>query len=74
MVDEHSNQETINREHWLKEEEHLVQRIQQAINPGGEQANTRLAEQGKRPVRELIQALIDQDSEFFELGMVWLLD
>ncbi len=70
MVDEGISQEAINREHWLKEEEHLAQRIQQAINPGGEQANARLAEQGKRPVRELIQALIDPDSEFFELGII----
>ena len=70
MPDEQSNQQKVNREHWLKEEEHLAQRVQQAINPGGEQANARLAEQGKKPVRELIQTLIDPDSEFFELGTI----
>jgi 3-methylcrotonyl-CoA carboxylase beta subunit len=67
------NQQTegkINREHWLQEEEHLAQRIQQAVNPGGERAIARLAKQGKKPVRELVQALIDPDTDFFELGVI----
>ncbi|MBW1980277.1 MAG: propionyl-CoA carboxylase [Deltaproteobacteria bacterium] len=59
-----------NREHWLKQEELLEERVQQAINPGGQQAIARLAKQGKQPVRELINALIDPGSEFFELSIV----
>ena len=70
MPDEKSNQQKVNREHWLKEEEHLAQRVLQAMNPGGEEAIARLAKQGKRPVRELIQALVDKGTDFFELGMI----
>ena len=68
MQEDQNKQQKANRDHWLKEEEHLAQRIQQAISPGGEQAIARLAKQGKRPVRELVQALIDPGTEFFELG------
>ncbi len=70
MQEDQHSQGKINREHWLKEEEHLTQRIQQALNPGGEQAIARLTKQGKKPVRELIQALIDPGTEFFELGVI----
>jgi 3-methylcrotonyl-CoA carboxylase beta subunit len=70
MQEDQTNQQKVNREHWLKEEEHLAQRVQQAMNPGGEQAIARLAKQGKRPVRELIQALIDKGTDFFELGII----
>ena len=70
MATDHTTQEKANKVHWLKEEEHLAQRVQQAMNPGGEQAIARLAKQGKRPVRELIQALIDEGTDFFELGII----
>ncbi len=70
MDEDQSKERKKNKDHWLKEEEHLAQRVQQAINPGGEQANARLAEQGKKPVRDLIQALIDPGTEFFELGVI----
>ncbi len=70
MPEDQSNHRQTNRAHWLREEEHLVQRVQQAINPGGEQAIARLARQGKKPVRELVQALIDPGAEFFELGAI----
>ncbi|UCG13790.1 MAG: propionyl-CoA carboxylase [Deltaproteobacteria bacterium] len=70
MAEDQTKQEEINRERWLQEELQLEERIHQAINPGGEKAVARLAQQGKRPVRELIQALIDPDTEFFELGVV----
>jgi 3-methylcrotonyl-CoA carboxylase beta subunit len=70
MPEEETKQRQTNRDHWLKEEAHLVQRVQQAVNPGGEQASGRLARQGKKPVRELIRALIDPGTEFFELGVI----
>jgi 3-methylcrotonyl-CoA carboxylase beta subunit len=70
MPDDQTNQQKANKEHWLREEEHLTQRVQQAMNPGGEQATARLAKQGKKPVRELIQALIDKGTDFFELGII----
>ncbi|MFP4420130.1 MAG: acyl-CoA carboxylase subunit beta [Desulfococcaceae bacterium] len=57
-----------NREHWLREEAALDERIQAALWPGGQKAVERLAKQGKRPVRELIAELIDPGTEFFELS------
>ena len=70
MSGDQNTEQKINKDHWLKEEDHLMQRVQQAINPGGEQAIARLAKQGKKPVRELIQALIDPGTQFFELGVI----
>jgi 3-methylcrotonyl-CoA carboxylase beta subunit len=70
MTEDQDSQRKVNRDHWLEEEEHLTQRIQQAINPGGESAIARLAKQGKKPVRELVQALIDPGTYFFELGVI----
>jgi 3-methylcrotonyl-CoA carboxylase beta subunit len=57
-----------NREHWLREETLLDERVQTALWPGGQKAVDRLAKQGKRPVRELIAELIDPGTEFFELS------
>ena len=70
MLEEQTKQGQTNREHWLKEEEHLLQRVQQAVNPGGEQAIARIVKQGKKPVRELIHALVDPGTELFELGTI----
>ena len=70
MQEDQHTQRKVNQEHWLEEEEHLAQRIQQAINPGGERAIARLAKQGKKPVRELLWALIDPGTDFFELGVI----
>ena len=70
MTEDLANQRELNKDHWLREEEHLLQRIQQAVNPGGEEAIARLAKHGKQPVREMIQALIDPATEFFELGVI----
>ena len=33
MQEDKHSQARINREHWLREEEHLAQRMQQAVNP-----------------------------------------
>ncbi|MFY9943110.1 MAG: carboxyl transferase domain-containing protein [Desulfobacterales bacterium] len=59
---------TENREFWENEERKLDERVYQAIWPGGEKAVERLAKQGKHPVRELIQHLIDPGTQFFELS------
>jgi 3-methylcrotonyl-CoA carboxylase beta subunit len=61
---------TENREFWENEERKLDERVYQAVWPGGEKAVQRLAKQGKRPVRELIQDLIDPGTQFFELSRI----
>ena len=70
MPTEQNEQSKTNREQWLQEEEKLADMERQAVSPGGDKAVARLASQGKRPVRELIHALIDPDSTFFELGVI----
>lgn len=57
-----------NREFWESEELKLDERVHEAMWPGGQKAVDRLAKQGKQPVRDLIQKLIDPGTEFFELG------
>ncbi|PIZ21285.1 MAG: propionyl-CoA carboxylase, partial [Deltaproteobacteria bacterium CG_4_10_14_0_8_um_filter_43_12] len=58
-----------NRDHWLKEEEGLYAHRQEAYNVGGQKQLDRLAKQGKKPVRHLIDRLIDPGTEFFEVGI-----
>lgn len=57
-----------NRAFWENEELKLDQRVYEAMCPGGEAAVQRLAKQGKQPVRQLIQKLIDPGTEFYELS------
>jgi len=57
-----------NRAFWENEERLLDQRVHEAIWPGGPKAVERLAQQGKRPVRELIADLVDPGTPFFELS------
>ncbi len=38
--------------------------------PGGEKAVLKLKKQGKRPIRELINLLIDPGTEFYELSRI----
>lgn len=59
-----------NRVHWENEEKKLDERVYQATWPGGDKAVQRLAKQGKRPVRELIDDLIDPGTSFFELSRI----
>ncbi|MBZ4660316.1 MAG: propionyl-CoA carboxylase, partial [Desulfacinum sp.] len=59
-----------NRAFWENEELKLDERVYQAMWPGGEKAVQRLAKQGKQPVRQLIQKLIDPGTEFYELGLL----
>ena len=57
-----------NREHWLAEEQKIHELWEKAYNPGGQAQNDRLAQQGKKPPRELIRRLIDPGTDFFELS------
>ena len=58
----------VNRAFWENEESKLDELAYRAEWPGGEEAVKRLAKQGKQPVRELIQKLIDPGEKFFELS------
>ena len=59
-----------NRRCWEEEEAKLDQRVQEAIWPGGVKAVQRLAKQGKRPVRDLINYLIDPGTTFYEFSRI----
>ncbi|BBO69733.1 methylcrotonoyl-CoA carboxylase [Desulfosarcina alkanivorans] len=57
-----------NRAHWKNEEKQIHALWDKAYNPGGQKQIERLKHQGKKPVRELIQQLIDTGTDFFELS------
>ena len=57
-----------NRSHWKNEEKQIHALWDKAYNPGGQKQIERLKHQGKKPVRELIQQLIDTGTDFFELS------
>ncbi len=59
-----------NRKFWNKEEKMLDELVQRATRAGGKQAVEKLAKVGKRPVRDLIQDLIDPGSRFYELSRI----
>ena len=59
-----------NRMFWQHEEKKLDERLHMATWPGGQKAMDALAKQGKKPVRHLIQLLIDPQTRFFELGQL----
>ncbi len=61
---------TDNKAFWQDQEQELEKKRQAAIWPGGQKAVDALAKRGKRPVRELIDDLIDPDTVFFELSML----
>jgi 3-methylcrotonyl-CoA carboxylase beta subunit len=65
-----TDQRTENRLFWENEEKKLDERIQPAVWPGGQKAVDKLRKQGKRPARELIQQLIDPETEFYELSRI----
>ena len=58
------------RAFWQDEETKLDERIQAATWPGGRKAIDTLARQGKQPVRDLIDLLIDPQTRFFELSQL----
>jgi len=59
---------SLNRKHWLAEEEKLYALWDRAYSPGGQDQIDRLIKQGKKPVRQLILQLIDPGTDFFELS------
>jgi len=59
-----------NRQFWEAEERKLDELVDQAVNTGGDKAIKKLAKAGKRPVRELIQDLIDRETPFYELSRI----
>lgn len=59
-----------NRAFWQREEQTLDERVHQAMWPGGQEAVDRLLKQAKRPVRELIDMLVDPEPPFFELSRI----
>jgi len=61
---------SVNKNFWINEEKKLEDRVNDATMPGGQKAIDRLKKQGKRPVRELIQELIDPGTNFFELSRI----
>ena len=63
------NSET-NRSFWKNEEQKLDELLEKAISPGGDKAVARLAKQGKKPVRDLINNLVDSGSSFYELSRI----
>ncbi len=65
-----TNNSNPNRVFWENEEKKLDERVNQAMWPGGDKAVERLAKQGKQPVRELIQRLIDPGTAFYELSRI----
>ncbi|MEW6615291.1 MAG: carboxyl transferase domain-containing protein [Thermodesulfobacteriota bacterium] len=58
-----------NRDHWLREEEGLYVHRQEAYDVGGQKQLDRLSKQGKKPVRQLIEQLIDPGTKLFEVGI-----
>jgi len=59
-----------NYEFWLQQEKELLTRREEAYNVGGQKQIERLAKQGKVPVRQLIEKLVDPGEDFLELGLV----
>ncbi len=59
-----------NRLFWENEEKKLDERHQLAMWPGGEKAVAKLAKMSKRPVRDLIQDLIDPGTRYYELSRI----
>lgn len=58
-----------NLKHWEAEDEILFKHREEAYNVGGEKQVQRLAKQNKKPMRELVKMLIDQDTDFLEVGL-----
>jgi 3-methylcrotonyl-CoA carboxylase beta subunit len=59
-----------NRRHWEEEERKLDELLEKAYWPGGEKAVEKLAKQNKKPVRQLIEQMIDPGTSFFELSRI----
>jgi 3-methylcrotonyl-CoA carboxylase beta subunit len=55
---------------WKNEEAKLDERVYEAMWPGGQKAVDRLAKQGKKPARDLINLIIDPGTAFYELSRI----
>ncbi|MEM5787739.1 MAG: carboxyl transferase domain-containing protein, partial [Syntrophobacteraceae bacterium] len=64
------NEKAENRAYWEEQELQLDQLVSEAVSPGGEAAVERLAKQGKRPVHNLIDKLVDDRTIFYELSPI----
>ena len=58
-----------NYEFWLQQDQELLAHREEAYNVGGEKQLQRLAKQGKYPARQLVEMLIDPETEFYEVGL-----
>lgn len=58
-----------NLAYWEEQDALLMQHRQEAYDIGGAKQLERLAEQNKKPMRELIKMLIDPGSAFLEIGI-----
>ncbi|NQU04185.1 MAG: propionyl-CoA carboxylase, partial [Syntrophaceae bacterium] len=58
-----------NLRHWTEQDEILFKHREDAYAIGGDKQIDRLRKQNKKPMRQLIRALIDPGTEFFELGL-----
>ncbi len=65
-----TDQNNTNRSFWLDEEKKLDELVLKVTDVGGKKAIDKLAKTGKRPVRLLIQEMIDENTRFFELGRI----
>lgn len=62
-------QQQKNLEFWTKMDDTLLEHRKEAYEVGGQKQVERLAKQGKKTARELLQMLIDPGTDFFELGL-----
>jgi acetyl-CoA carboxylase carboxyltransferase component len=58
-----------NLKFWEEQDALLMKHRQEAYQIGGEGQIARLSKQGKKPMRDLIQMLIDPGTELFEVGL-----
>ncbi len=58
-----------NLRHWEEQDALLFRRREEAYGIGGEAQVQRLAKQGKRSMRDLIDMLLDPGTAFFEVGL-----
>ncbi|MBF0227387.1 MAG: propionyl-CoA carboxylase [Desulfobacterales bacterium] len=59
-----------NKMFWKNEEKKLDELVFKAVWPGGQDALNNLAKQNKRPVRELIQLMLDPGELFYEFSRI----
>ncbi|MDH7480244.1 MAG: carboxyl transferase domain-containing protein, partial [Syntrophomonadaceae bacterium] len=58
-----------NLEYWKQKDAELLEHRKEAYNVGGPKQVERLAKQGKKTPRQLLEMLIDPGTSFFEIGL-----